>query len=79
MNETTKRGRPVADLRDDERVRLIELSGKLASLESEAREVREQRRAAALAAFERGASQRAIAEALGITQQSVGHLLTTAP
>lgn len=75
MNETTKRGRPAADLHDDERVRLIELNGKLASLESEARAVREQRRAAIVAASERGASQRAIAEALGVTQQSVAAML----
>ena len=72
MSTTKKSER---ELTDEERVHLIELNGKLASLESEARVLREQRKLDVVAALERGASQRAIAEALGLTQQAVALLV----
>jgi transposase len=71
----TSAGRPPAELSDERRVQLIELAERLASVESEARQLRAQIVEAASAAVAEGASHRAIGEALGVAKQSVRALL----
>jgi len=78
MTETIKpqRGRPSADLTAKRRVQLIKLAERLGVAEARARDLRVDIGRAATEAAAEGASQRAIGEALGISQQAVAELLS---
>jgi hypothetical protein len=75
MSETPTIGRPRAELTKDEFTELARLAELLAGYEAEAQRVRTELVAKARAAEKRGASRRAIGEAVGLTKEGARHLL----
>jgi len=68
-------GRPPSELTDRQRVKLIELAERRASLEAEARQARATLIREARKALASGASLRAIGEALGVSKWTVRTML----